>query len=458
MDPSERNVQILRTWEKPANGITERDGTIEEMNILFARLPSELSSHLQRIFPPDVLINLNEIYMQRGQVPECIFSSVEDGRSMRKRILDRVCTKEDIEMFAKFFGAGSTDGGLVLQKRKGIPNTLHRVSLITHPARNPQPVLGVAVRVGRAMQGLLRTMVGGAPFLVDLALRCRSLLLLGKPGVGKTTALREIAEVLARDPRLNVVVVDKTCEIAGDGEEPHAAIGGARWMPVGRPNLQHEIMREAVENQTPDVIIVDEISTAQEVEAARTIAQRGVQLVATAHGQTLPGLINCRERGILLGGCTTVTLSGKEAERRSDKKKQVQKRAREPIFHTVLELHSRDKWIQHKDVKEAVDSYFEGEPCDAEQLEPGRAIAVTGFPQEGGFDYRLGTTRSNHFRRYSEGEEIHGLNHGVLQSAEPQNVHSAMMPDLHARDSKTVRMITSKNRGQRHKKKTARNI
>ena len=72
-------------------------------------------------------------------------------------------------------------------------------------------------------------------------------------------------------------------------------------------------MREAVENQTPDVIIVDEISTPQEVEAARTISQRGVQLIATVHGRTLPEVIMCKERGSLLGGMASVTLSGNEA-------------------------------------------------------------------------------------------------------------------------------------------------
>ena len=183
------------------------------------------------------------------------------------------------------------------------------------------------------------------------------------------------------------MVVDKTCEIAGDGDAPHHAIGKARWMPVGRPNMQHTIMREAVENQTPDVIIVDEISTPQEVEAARTIAQRGVQLIATVHGRTLPEVISCKERGSLLGGIASVTLSGNEAERRFDKRKQVQKRAREPIFSAALELHGRSKWIFHPNVKDAVDAYLEGEPSDAQLLRPGKAVAVASIPGEGIFNY-----------------------------------------------------------------------
>lgn len=199
--------------------------------------------------------------------------------------------------------------------------------------------------------------------------------------------LREIARILSDDPSLNVVVVDKTCEIAGDGNSPHSAIGRARWMPVGTPNLQHVIMREAVENQSPDVIIVDEISSPQEVEAAKTIAQRGVQLIATVHGHTLPEIINCKERGTLVGGCTTVTLSGREAERRSDKRKQVQKRAREPVFNASLEFHSRSSWFFHSNIKETVDSYLEGQRSEALELKPGKAIAVAAIPGEGVFDY-----------------------------------------------------------------------
>lgn len=141
----------------------------------------------------------------------------------------------------------------------------------------------------------------------------------------KTTVLREMARILASDTSLNVVVVDKSCEIAGDGMQPHAAIGNARWMPVGVPDLQHMIMREAVENQAPDVVLVDDVSTPQEVEAAKAIARRGVQLIASVHGRTLPEIVLCRERGSLVGGCATVTLSGMEAERRFDKRTRVKK-------------------------------------------------------------------------------------------------------------------------------------
>jgi len=250
----------------------------------------------------------------------------------------------------------------------------------------PEKVIGVAVRIGRALQGLVATQTWES-FLPELAAKKHSLLMIGKPGVGKTTVLREIARILSNDPSLVVCVVDKTNEIAGDGNAPHPAIGKSRWMPVGRPNLQHEIMRECVENQSPDVIIVDEISTLQEVTAARTIAQRGVMLIATVHGSTIAEIINCKERGSLTGGTALVTLSGKEADRRPDKHKQVQKRAREPVFHTVLELSSRSSWIYHPNVKDAVDSYLEGTTLEAQMLHPGKSIDVTAIPEEGCFLY-----------------------------------------------------------------------
>jgi stage III sporulation protein SpoIIIAA len=386
--------KIVFKWDITQHGgVKERDGTIKEMEILFATLPVELSQHIQTLFPPDKLIQLNEIYLQLGQYPECIFTE-EDGRTCRHQILDRHCTKSEIDIFAQFFQDednhtnDKTNGRTKsTTKRKGISGTLHRISRITDPSRNPEKVLGVTVRVGRAMQGLLQTMASGSTFLEPLTSQRQSLLLIGKPGVGKSTALREIAFILSQDPYLTVVVVDKSKELAGDGETPHPAIGKSRWMPVGRRNLQHEIMLEAVENQSPDVLIVDEISNEDEVKAARTIAQRGVMLIATVHGQTVPELVNDRERGPLMGGITSVTLSGREADKRPDKRKQVIKRLREPVFHAALELHSRTSWIFHKNLMEAVDGYLENEPTPALLLEPGQAVEVSSVPCDGKFDY-----------------------------------------------------------------------
>mmetsp|Transcript_3350 Transcript_3350/g.8936 ORF Transcript_3350/g.8936 Transcript_3350/m.8936 type:complete len:440 (-) Transcript_3350:230-1549(-) len=376
------NRRILRTWTLPANGVTEWEGTPDEMRKLFETLPDELSNHLMEKFPAHFLMNLNEIYLQLGQIPECVVCNKQnDDKLERVDLLDRPCTLSEINIFASFFDDETT------VKRKGIPGTLHRISLITHPMKSPVRVLGVAVRVGRALQGLIKTMAGGPQFLYDLAERHQSLLIIGKPGVGKTTALREIANLLSQNRYLNTVVVDKTCELAGDGLEPHPAIGKARWMPVGKANMQASIMREAVENQSPDCIIVDEISSNDEVHAANTISQRGVQLVATVHGTTLPEVLLCRERGILVGGCTTVTLSGQQADRRQDKRKQVLKRTKEPVFHAALEMHSRKKWIYHPVIKDAVDAYLEGETSESQQLEPGQAIACTNIPADGCFKY-----------------------------------------------------------------------
>ena len=377
------NQTVLSTWKLPEGGVREADATPSEMKLLFEKLPQELSQHIQSLFKGHELIYLNEIYLQLGQHPECIFSDPQNnGRITRKEILDRPCTEAEINIFASFF---NEEAGL--SKRRGIAGTLHRVSLITKPSSHPVKVLGVTVRVGRAMKGLLQTMANGLSFLQPLAHHGRSLLLIGKPGVGKTTALREIAFILSQDPSLRVVVVDKSLEIAGDADVPHPAIGKSRWMPVGVPKMQHEIMLEAVENQSPDVVIVDEISNEKEVKAAQTIAQRGVMLIATVHGSTIAELIQDRERSALVGGCSTVTLSGREAERRSDKKKQVLKRSKEPVFQTALELRDQKNWIFHNNVTSVVDDYLDKEDGSATLLQPGQAVQVACLPMDGHLEY-----------------------------------------------------------------------
>jgi stage III sporulation protein SpoIIIAA len=404
-DEAGGKVRVLLQWQVPPNGVVMSDTTPREMELLMDRLPRELSVYLQQAYHHR-LEKINEIYLQLGLKPKVILSDASTGMTKREYLSHEPCTQGHIDLFANFFQA-DTDAScnMATAKRKGIAHTLHRVSLVTHPTRNPEKVIGVAVRVGRSLQGLLETMTWES-FLLDLANKKQSLLLIGKPGVGKTTVLRQIARMLSEQDHLEVVVVDKTCEIAGDGDLPHPAIGQARWMPVGVPGKQHEIMREAVENQSPDVIIVDEISTPAEVQAARTIAQRGVMLIATVHGRTLPELINCKERGLLMGGVASVTLSGQEAERRFDKRKQVQKRAQEPVFSAALELHGRSKWIYHASIKDAADAYFEGEPCNAQELQPGRAIAVAAIPGEGEFEYcracGLGRTCSVHIDGHCE--------------------------------------------------------
>jgi len=281
-------------------------------------------------------------------------------------------------------------------RRIGIDGTLHRLSIILSHRTNADgmpSVIGVTARVGRTVEGMLDAL---AP---DLIHSDESLLLIGRPNTGKTTALREFARRLAEDKRNIVVVVDKTCEIGGDGIVPHPAIGNARWLPVesyrkdGQVfNLQHERMREAVENQSPNVVIVDEISSRSEVEALRTMAQRGIRVIATVHGGSLPMLLHDPERAALAGGCHTVMLSGEEANRRRDKQKSVLMRMHEPIFGAAIELHERGRWILHRSVRSAVDGYFRRQLVTAEELTPGQAREVLARGKFGeGFEYTDGS-------------------------------------------------------------------
>lgn len=211
------NMKVFYKWNLPDGGVRERDGTQDEMRRLFDTLPSELSVHMHKMFPPERLMQLNEIYLQLGQFPECIFAE-ENGAKSRHRILDKRCTTAEIDIFAAFFQdkiRNDNHHRRFSSKRKGIPGTIHRVSLLTDPSSEPEQVLGITVRVGRAMEGLLQTMVNGNNFFAPLVEKRQSLLLIGRPGVGKSTALREIACLLSQNPQLIVVVVDKSKELAG---------------------------------------------------------------------------------------------------------------------------------------------------------------------------------------------------------------------------------------------------
>jgi nucleoside-triphosphatase THEP1 len=208
-------------------------------------------------------------------------------------------------------------------------------------------VIGLTCRVGRAVYGTIG-------MIRDLVESGKSILLLGRPGVGKTTALREIARVLADDLDKRVVIIDTSNEIAGDGDVPHPAIGRARRMQVARPEYQHQVMIEAVENHMPEVIVIDEIGTELEAQAARTIAERGVQLVGTAHGNRLENLIKNPTLSDLIGGIQTVTLGDDEARRRGTQKSVLERKA-PPTFEIAIEMQERYKWTVHKDVAETVD-------------------------------------------------------------------------------------------------------
>jgi stage III sporulation protein SpoIIIAA len=239
--------------------------------------------------------------------------------------------------------------------RAGIERTLHRISAI----RNRKgAIVGLTCRVGRAVYGTIQ-------IIEDLVESGKSVLLMGRPGVGKTTMLREVARVLADDVRKRVVIVDTSNEIAGDGDIPHPGIGHARRMQVPTPSQQHAVMIEAVENHMPQVIVIDEIGTELEARAARTIAERGVQLIGTAHGNTLENLIVNPTLADLIGGIQTVTLSDEEAKRRGTQKS-ILERMSPPTFNIVVEIQERDRVAIHPDVAVAVDSILRGFPLETE--------------------------------------------------------------------------------------------
>lgn len=239
--------------------------------------------------------------------------------------------------------------------RSGIEGTLHRISAI----RNRQGrIVGLTCRIGRVITGTIDC-------IKDFVMMNKSILFLGRPGVGKTTKLREISRLVADDLGKRVVIVDTSNEIAGDGDTPHPAIGKARRMQVKQPEFQKDIMIEAVENHTPEVIVVDEIGTEAEAQAARTIAERGVILIATAHGQSLENLIKNPVLSDLVGGIQSVTLGDDEAKRRASQKT-VLEREKQPTFDIVIEIIDRNTLAVYKDASEAVDYILRGWPIRPE--------------------------------------------------------------------------------------------
>lgn len=238
----------------------------DDLNALLEVLPPHIR---QPLTDPANRENLIEIVMDLGRTPEARFPDREIILS------ERDVTQEDIDYVSSRTGDFGDDN------RAGIERTLHRISAI----RNRKgKIVGLTLRVGRAVFGTIK-------IIQDLIKSDQSVLMLGRPGVGKTTMLREVARVLAGDLKKRVVIVDTSNEIAGDGDIPHPAIGHARRMQVRTPDMQHAVMIEAVENHMPQVIVIDEIGTELEALAARTIAERGVQLVGTAHGNVLDNLM-----------------------------------------------------------------------------------------------------------------------------------------------------------------------
>ena len=310
----------------------------DDLHALIEVLPVHVADALQEADDSD---NLLEVILDLGRKPVARFTN-------RELVLSEAdITHEDIEKVVENIGDFDADN------RAGLERTLHRISAIRNRRGH---IVGLTCRVGRAVYGTI-------DIIADLVGSEKSILILGKPGIGKTTMLREAARILAEKKR--VVIVDTSNEIGGDGDVPHPAVGKARRMQVAKPTLQHEVMIEAVENHNPEVIVIDEIGRELEALAARTIAERGVQLIGTAHGRTLENLLLNPTLSDLVGGIESVTLSDEEARRRGTQKTVLERRA-PPTFDILIEIQERDHLAVHADMAAAVDSLVRGVPPQPE--------------------------------------------------------------------------------------------
>ncbi|MCX7596659.1 MAG: single-stranded DNA-binding protein [Fischerella sp.] len=297
--------------------------------------PLEIRQVLEQHPQKDDLI---EVILDLGRLPEARFLE-EQAEYLSKTPIAHEQLNYCIDRVGRFGP----------DNRAGIEQTLHRISAIRNRSGE---IIGLTCRVGRAVYGTIST-------IRDLVETGRSILMLGRPGVGKTTALREIARVLADELNKRVVIIDTSNEIAGDGDVPHPAIGRARRMQVARPELQYQVMIEAVENHMPQAIVIDEIGTEMEAFAARSIAERGVQLVGTAHGNRIENLIKNPTLCDLVGGIQSVTLGDEEARRRGSQKSVLERKA-PPTFDIAVEMLERQCWVVHESVAETVDSLLRG--------------------------------------------------------------------------------------------------
>ena len=313
----------------------------DDIGALVSVMPPRIQGSLEAI---DDASDLLEIVLDLGRKPE--------ARFLKREVVldDRELTVDDIDQVVSRLGAFTSDN------RAGIPRTLHRISAIRNRTGD---IVGLTCRIGRAV-------IGTIEIIRDLVESGKSPLLLGSPGVGKTTLLRDVARVLADESHKRVIVVDTSNEIAGDGDIPHAGIGRARRMQVPSSTDQHKVMIEAVENHMPEVIVIDEIGTELEAAAARTIAERGVQLVGTAHGNTLMNLMQNPTLADLIGGIQSVTLSDEEARRRRSQKSVLERKA-PPTFQVLVEIKGWHHMAVHLDVAETIDSLLRGRPIGVEE-------------------------------------------------------------------------------------------
>ena len=301
----------------------------QDLEKLLDNLPFFIQENLTNHRNKDKLV---EIVMDLGRRPEARFTNGSEYLSQK------MVSWQDIDYITKRISHFSDDN------RAGIERTLHRISCI----RNRQALInGLTCRVGRAIFGTIS-------IVRDLLQSGQSILILGKPGVGKTTIIREIGRVLSDEMGKRVIIVDTSNEIAGDSDIPHSGIGRARRMQVAKTEFQHQIMIEAVENHMPEIIIIDEIGTELEALAARTIAEKGVQLVGTTHGNCLENLIKNPSLSDLIGGIQYVTLSDDEAKRRGTQKSILERKAY-PAFQIVIEINEQNSWTIHENVKNSID-------------------------------------------------------------------------------------------------------
>ena len=315
---------------------TVQDAVRDEQELVLDVLPERVANALRQ---REDMGQLLEVVLDLGREPEARFVSGDAPLSTEE------VSAEDLQGVIERLGEFGDDN------RAGIERTLHRISAIRNRRGR---VVGLTCRIGRAVFGTIKT-------IEDLAFSGKNILLLGRPGVGKTTMLREMARVLSVSANKRVVIVDTSNEIAGDGDVPHPAIGRARRMQVATPLQQHGVMIEAVENHMPETVVIDEMGAEQEAAAARTIAERGVQLIATAHGNTLDNLIMNPTLSDLVGGIQTVTLGDQEARYRGTQKSVLERKA-PPTFDVVVEIQSWERLAVHSDVAHVVDQWLRGYP------------------------------------------------------------------------------------------------
>ena len=321
------------------NKMTTTQRITDDLEAMLAVFPPELAQAVQS---KDSFDDLLEVILDLGRNPSARFTTGE------VELRGEPVTQDDLKYVTDRISDFDADN------RAGLERTLHRISAI----RNRRgKVVGLTCRIGRAVYGTIE-------IIEDLVESGQSILILGKPGIGKTTMLREAARTLAQKHR--VVIVDTSNEIGGDGDVPHPAVGQARRMQVPKPSLQHEVMIEAVENHNPEVIVIDEIGRELEALAARTIAERGVQLIGTAHGNGLENLLLNPTLSDLVGGIESVTLSDDEAQRRGTQKTVLERRS-PPTFTVMVEIIDRERVSVHRDVASSVDAILRGYPMLPEE-------------------------------------------------------------------------------------------